>query len=295
MIDGSRVPGDPRLPDEVEVRAVYALAAVAFAAFAVWGSLFPLTFQHVDIALVRASFWAAWGGGPLTWSRSDFASNVLLFLPIGFFAAAAVDGRPGRPRPTAAWLALLGGAVLLSAALEIAQGFVPWRTSSIVDVLAEAIGTAIGMAIRSAAYRPCDRCAVAAYAAVERASPLERALLLYCAGFAIAWLLPLDVTIRPGEIADKFVHKRLLLPFSPSPDAASVRQLGATLIAAIPLGVAAGICGARRSVVRALAVALPAVCVLELMQVFVFSRTTDGTLLLPMSGGILAGAIFAAR
>ncbi len=299
MTDRALAPGGLRPPGEADVVAVYAFGAAAAVTFAVWGSLFPFVVQPVDLEVARAAFWTAWAGGPPTWSISDFVSNVLLFIPIGLFAAAALERRrPGRHR-LAVWVTVFCSAVLLSTAVEIGQAFVPWRTPSIVDVLAEAIGTAIGIAIRAAASRPFDRRVAAVSGMVRRASPLERVLLVYCAGFAVAWLLPLDVTLRPGEIADKYFHQRLLLPFTPSPDALSAGGLTIALIAAFPLGLAARIRTARpaspRTVARAMAIAIPAVCALETMQVFVFSRTTDTTVLLPVFGGILAGALIAGK
>lgn len=276
---------------------IYASAAAAFMAFAVWGSFFPFTFRSVDAGAALASFWAARLGGPLAWSWSDVAANVLLFIPIGFFGAAALDVPAldrGRWSP---WCVVFGAGVLLSFTIEAGQAFVPWRVSSVVDVLAESCGTAIGIRGRVIARGPCDRFVASWSAWVEQASPAQRVLLVYCAGFAIAWLLPLDLTLRPGEIADKYFHKRLLLPLTPSPDAASARELAGAFVAAIPLGVAAAwrdpAGTVRRSLAGALAVAIPAVCILHTMQIFVFSRTTDGTMLLPVSGGILAGALFA--
>jgi glycopeptide antibiotics resistance protein len=278
--------------------AAYALVATAAVAYAVWGSLFPFIFQAVDPAAARAAFWAASAGGPLAWSISDFVSNVLLFIPIGLFGAAALDAARPTGQRLAVWAGVFCFGILLSVSVEIGQAFVPWRTPSIVDVVAEALGTAVGIVGRVVAARPFDRRVAGLSMMVRRASPFERALLVYCAGFAIAWLLPLDVTLRPGEIADKHFHKRLLWFFTPSPDAASSRELAFAFLAAVPLGLAARVLGPRgerRSVARALAIAIPAACALEVMQIFVFSRTTDATILLPVSGGILIGALLASR
>jgi len=134
---------------------------------------------------------------------------------------------------------------------------------------------------------------------MRTATPFQRTLAVYCAVFAVFWLLPLDVTLRPGEIADKAFHKRLLLPFMASPDAATAGELAFCLLAAVPLGIAAAHAGVRRgmreALDRALRFALPGMLALELCQVFVFSRTTDMTVVLPLSAGILAGALFASR
>jgi hypothetical protein len=118
---------------------------------------------------------------------------------------------------------------------------------------------------------------------------------VYSVLFAIAWLLPLDFTIRPQAIADKYFHKRLLTPFRPSPDAATGLELCAALVAGFPLGAAAVLGGAaagqRRPLFSALAVAMPTLVLLEAAQATVFSRTTDMTSMLAVMTGTAAGAV----
>jgi len=270
-------------------------AAAAFVAFAVWGSLFPFEFHVVSAAEAMRMFWLPWLRGPATWSISDLVSNVLLFIPIGVFLTAAADGGLGADARRATVPALVvGGAFVLSAAVEVAQAFVPYRTPSAVDVMAETLGAAIGAAAWRLRGLRVDRAMTTATDAVTRASLPCRLLLAYCALFAVAWLLPLDFTLRPGEIADKYQHKRLLLPFVPSPDAASRLELGLAFAAGLPLGAASVTCGSapgrRRAVLSGLRLAIPALIALEALQVTVFSRTTDTTSLLAVIVATVAGA-----
>lgn len=67
-------------------------------------------------------------GGP------DLVLNVLLFLPLGFFLA-----RAGWP-----WRRLLLAGVLLSAGIEVAQVWLPGRSSTLRDVLSNAAGVGAG-------------------------------------------------------------------------------------------------------------------------------------------------------
>ena len=131
---------------------------------------------------------------------------------------------------------------------------------------------------------------------VRRSTVAERVLLACCAVFAVAWLLPADFTLRPGEIADKYQHKRLLLPWMPSPDAASPGELAAIAAAAVPIGLAAVALRrhrhtARRSAASGALIAAIGLVALEVIQVPVFSRTTDANELLAALGGSTAGAI----
>ena len=260
---------------------VYAATAAVFIAFAVWGSLFPFDFHSVSWRDAVASFWSPLQIPVSRWSVSDFVSNVLLFVPIGMFAGGACRAGAGRAPGSWAMVPVIFTSLMLSISLELAQAFVPWRTSSVVDVAAETIGAAGGVVLWSVIRRPLDALVASAVSLVRRSPPAERVLLAYCALFAVAWLVPADFTLRPNEIADKYFHKRLLLPFTPSPDAATARDLTVIGAAALPIGVTATLCGcggaARRSIVSAALIATTFLIGLEAAQIFVFSRTTDGT------------------
>jgi glycopeptide antibiotics resistance protein len=190
--------------------------------------------------------------------------------------------------------ATMAVATLLSVVVEFAQAFVSWRTPSIVDVAAEVTGAACGVAIWQLMSTELDRLLAAMVGTMRRSTLLERILLACCAAFAVAWLLPADFTLRPDEIGDKYAHERLLLPFMPSPDAATAGELVAIAVVAMPLGAAAVICGCgaeyRRSFASGAAIASAALVVLEILQVPVFSRTTDANELLSAIAGSTAGA-----
>ena len=291
---------------------VYAAAAALFIAFAVWGSLFPFDFHSVSWADAVASFWSPLQVPVSRWSISDFVSNVLLFVPIGLFATAcftsmsvaqpfraapAGRGRPEGLRYVGVIVFVLAASMLLSVIIELAQAFVPWRTPSVIDVGAETLGAICGIAAWFVLRAPLDAMVAAAVSLVGRSSIVERLLLAYCALFAVAWLVPADFTLRPNEIADKFIHKRLLLPFTPSPDAATARDLTMIGAAALPIGVTATLCGcggaARRSMVTAALIATTFLIGLEAAQIFVFSRTTDGTAFAVAGTAAVAAAMLA--
>ena len=277
------------------MRGIYGAGALLFVAFAVWGSLFPFDLQPLAVSDALSLFWSAWQTGPASWSRSDFTSNVILFFPIGVFVCATADTSWPRRHARSA-IAVIAGALLLSTALELAQALVPSRTASIVDVIAETLGALAGVVAWRIGSRRIDAAVAAARLAVRGASFADRALLAYGGLFSLAWLLPFDFTLRPNEIADKFEHKRLLLvPFTPSPDALPPVALMLTVLAAVPIGVAAlRVAGRTRyPMATALLVTLPVLLVLEAGQALVFSRTTDATALVAAIAGVLAGVTVA--
>jgi glycopeptide antibiotics resistance protein len=272
---------------------VYASVAVAFVALATWGSWFPFVFRPLpwDVAVE----WLWWSATPAQFSLTDALSNLLLFVPIGVFAASVL-GRRRRLRDSVAVIAL--GAAL-SLALELGQLLVPWRIPSVLDIAFETAGMVVGVFVRRVAAAELDDLTDRLITAWRTAGMLDRVLWAYAASFAIAWLMPFDFTIRPDEIGDKFEHKRLVLPWMPSPDAATTAESWLTAAAAVPLGWALVLCtsdaGWRRSVATAIADAAALLVALTLLQVTVFSRTTDITLTFAAIGGAAAGAILAAR
>ncbi len=191
---------------------LYQIAATAAIAFIVWGSLFPFTFHLVSFAEAGGLLWRTRGFvfDVAAWSLTDIASNALLFIPMGIFVSATLE-------PTRlvrhSFLRVVGFAFLLSVAVEFGQGFVRWRTPSLLDVTSAALGAGVGFFVWRVARGSID----AAFAGLGRtwrsSTRVERTLLLYGALFACAWLVPFDVTIRPNEVLDKYQHQRLILPF----------------------------------------------------------------------------------
>src|SRR5262249_5627175 len=188
-------------------------------------------------------------------------------------------GRSAKAFALRRMLIALGGSLMLSTAIEFAQAYVSWRTPSVVDVGAETLGALCGIVAWCALGCALDPMIAAAIALVRRSPAGERLLLAYCAIFAAAWLVPADFTLRPNEIADKYAHKRLLLPLTPSPDAATAEDLTVIGAAALPIGVTAALCGfggiARRPLPLALLIATTFLVGLEAGQGFVFSAGTD--------------------
>ena len=74
----------------------------------------------------------------------EFTANIVLFLPFG---AAAVFTVPLRAPAAASTLIVIGTGCLASTAIELTQLAVPGRVTTISDVIANTLGTAIGLAL----------------------------------------------------------------------------------------------------------------------------------------------------
>ncbi len=116
-----------------------------------YGSLYPWHFHAYQHAY--GPLWVLSHPAPVYWNRSaaiDIAVNVLVYLPLGFFAFAALAAM--WRTWVAAIVALLIG-ITLSFSVEMAQFFVVSRVSSALDVAANGLGTAAGIAAASVWWR----------------------------------------------------------------------------------------------------------------------------------------------
>ncbi len=73
----------------------------------------------------------------ITYQRVEFAANVAMFVPIGMFFLLLF----GRRR----WFVSVAAGVALTCSIEFVQRFLPDRVSDVSDIIANSIGTAIGV------------------------------------------------------------------------------------------------------------------------------------------------------
>lgn len=272
--------------------------AVAYLIFVVYGSLVPLEYRALplDEALSRFSSipYLDLGIG----SRADWVANLLLFIPLAFLWLAVLWHQSSVFKRGLASVAVVLAAFALSVGIEFVQLFFPQRTVSQNDILAEVIGAVAGIG----AWWWIGHRVVLWFAAWQRdAEGLDmsrRLLYVYLAGLFAYNLLPLDLTISPVEIFHKFRDgKLILIPFSglPHDPAKAIYEVVSDIAIWIPVG----LLWWRSQVPRGLVVrntVLIAV-LLELLQLFVYSRTSDVTDILSAAIGgwlcvVLAGRVF---
>jgi len=75
------------------------------------------------------------------WNKSDLMYNVIAFLPLGFLLGILVRDRYGKVRLLLMAVVVAG---LISLCVEIAQFYVPYRDSSIVDIVTDSFGSLCG-------------------------------------------------------------------------------------------------------------------------------------------------------
>lgn len=137
---------------------------------------------------------------PAGWfDRADALSNILLYLPLGFFGARAIARL--RPGPRVLAMALFGGA--LSVAIEITQFWDLTRATQMSDVTANLAGSILGAAVqtvaRTAPFRPFDR------------RPFASLLFVTALGM---WLFPYWPSIHPARWMET-LETAISAPFDP--------------------------------------------------------------------------------
>jgi VanZ family protein len=281
-------------------RRTYFTAAVLFGLFAIYGSLVPLDFHPLPLGEALARFsrisYLTLGIG----SRADFVSNILLFIPLGFLLSGAclVDRRGWvRAALAATGIGLFGFA--LSVAIEFTQVYFPPRTVSLNDILAETSGALLGVALWSLVGPALTEWLRAFSGERRRPLLLVRLLAAYAVLFLISQLMPFDITIDLGELAQKYRAGRIVLvPFGHAYPSmlAGLWDLGTDALLWMPVGALASIGWLpsrtrRRPPVAAFAMGVFMVGLVELAQLFIFTRYADVTDLLTGALGI-AGGIF---
>jgi glycopeptide antibiotics resistance protein len=260
-------------------RRFFFFVALFSLVFIAYGSLVPLDFQAVPIDEAWQRFLVPFDRPLSLGSRVDVATNVLLTIPLAFFLLGAVwPDKPGWARLFVSGLVWLS-CLFVSFAVEFAQIFFSGRTPSASDVLAQTVGALIGIGLWywqgqgfSVWLRGWQR-------ARGQRSLAERFLWVYVAVLFGYGLLPLDLTLSPVDLYQKWSAGRVnLLPFAFQSQLRmqDVYDLVTDVLLWVPvsyLWITSGKKGRKQAWMWS---AMAAVA-LELGQLIVFSRVTDVT------------------
>lgn len=264
-----------------------------YALFVVYGSLVPFDFRPLPLDQA----WAAFKQAPFLQlgveSRADWIANGVLYLPLGFLGARALS--PSGFRVIAA-IAAFSAATLLAFAVEFAQVHFPPRTVSQNDLLAEVIGSALGIV---AAF------GLAPWLNRFRLAWTDNAVLLKrfaWQGYALAYLLycffPFDILVSYQELANKLAGSNWGWLLATPADTGSLRILLLWLIeilTVLPLGFALGLGRQRSSAITlGLAAGFLLGLAIEVGQLFIASGVSQGISVFSRSIGLALGAAIGA-
>jgi VanZ family protein len=215
-------------------------------------------------------------------SRTDFATNVLLFIPLSFLVMGALTVDRGRPAAIVAAIVVVPLCAALSASIEFTQLWFQERVSSLNDVLAETIGAAIGAATWVLAGQRITDHARSFRVACGPDNLAVKLLPVYLFLLVLVHVMPLDLTISPHELYHKWKEGRVVLvPFTTDYGGwvNAVTKNTLTIIYFVPLGLLLSLWGRPvfRSGWNVLAVGLGAAAGISFLKLFVLTRYCDTT------------------
>ncbi len=173
---------------------------LAYVAFVVYGSLVPFDyrprpwgeawelFQHIRLLNVGAQ------------GRADWIANGVLYLPLAFLTVQVLAGRRRCPSLLTAGTALLF-CLGLAVTVEFVQLFFPPRTVSLNDLLAEGIGSLLGIGLATI-WGERFRGFVADMAR-DHAQLSTRMLKAYAFAYVAISLFPYDFLLSMAELTAK--------------------------------------------------------------------------------------------
>lgn len=256
-----------------------------YAAFVVYGSLVPLAFTP----LPWPQAWAAFAAMPYLQlgveSRADWVANGVLYLPLGWLAALALLQRG--LAPAVAGLLAWAGCAVLALTVEFAQLHFPPRTVSQNDLLAEALGSLLGVLLAPLSVPWLQR----AWAAQSRAGVSARLLQIYALGYAALSFFPFDLLLSMAELQAKARSDSWAWLVAGGGASAALKLLVEVALAA-PLGMLLARWRAPLGVSSAAALAGGALLgvVVELGQFFIASGVSQGASVLARALGVALGA-----
>jgi VanZ family protein len=196
-------------------RWAFALVTLGFLIFVVYGSLVPFRYNPLS----WEETWTRWGevrARPLgVDSRTDFATNVILFIPLGFLLVGTIAFNHGRKVAALAAVLVIPCCSALSAAIEFTQLWFPPRFSSMNDVLAETIGAVLGSLMWIASGRRMAEYIGSVWITWGPNNLAVKLLPVYVFILVMVHVMPLDLSISPAEIYRKWKQGRVVLvPFT---------------------------------------------------------------------------------
>lgn len=266
---------------------IFTALAVVYVLFLLYGSLVPLNFYLMPLDQAWREFTQLSIKHLSIGSRSDLLANILLYIPLSYLICGVVWYQTHR---SDIWI-LIGVFAFcqsLSLLIEFLQVFSPLRTTDLRDILANGFGSVIGLILWRHSANHINRL----FAGWQHVLGIDKNKLLpvYLIIFTLYALIPLDLTISPVEIYNKFTRGRVL--FIPFREDVWIGRKIQMLTMEMSLWAVIGFLWALSSSQTAKQIWIKGslfAVFLECAQLFVFSRVTDVTDMLTGSLGVAVG------
>lgn len=270
------------------------LLAAGYLLFITYGSLVPLDFKPQPLDTAWQAFLDIRYFALGLESRADWIANGVLYMPLGYLLCAGI----GTLRRTAPAQLLLAATVFLfcaalAVAVEFTQLFFPPRTVSMNDIVAELIGSLLGIVICLVWGGKLGRL----YSAMMQGGigAIRAAAVVYLLAYLSVSLFPYDFYVSAAEFSQKLTSDAygvLWAPAACESFALCTFKLFAETIIVVPLGILLSMTlgkAARHPNATAMWYGLTLGFVLEGTQFFMASGVSQGLSLLTRAVGLSLG------
>lgn len=264
----------------------------AYVVFIIYGSLLPFDYTP----LIADSAVEAFLNTPFLHlgieSRADWIANGVLYLPLGFLTLSWFKAGKALSAPAPYAAMAMFFCLLLAFGVEFAQLYFPPRTVSRNDIIAEVIGSFIGVAL---AYRGDAWLHTLLKALSERLGDVAiRLLQIYVVAYLFFSLFPFDFLISVEEFKDKLVSANWGWLIAPSSLERGLIPLAAKLLAEVLCIMPLGMLPSHTRPLRlrpttALLAGMGIGLSIEIAQFFIFSGVSEGLSILTRGLGIIFG------
>jgi VanZ family protein len=257
----------------------YFLGTFLYLFFVIYGSLVPLEFNPLPLGVAVVKFQQIPYLDLGIESRADWLANLLLYIPLAFFASAMVSVVRNRPVRILLLVIVFILCVTLAIAIEFMQLFFPPRTVSINDLIAEIIGSSVGILC----WHYFGAYFHILYRQIVRANrwSVKAAIIFYLFIYGLQSLMPFDFVMTFNELNEKLAsgHDAFFL----SVDSCAENKLrcglklGVEMLLLLPLGFL--FCYLRyieHKMIIAVLVGFFLGLIIEFIQVFLFSGMGQG-------------------
>ncbi len=212
----------------------YFLFWLAWAIFIIYGSLLPFELRPHTLAEAIEKFRHIPFLNLGVVSRADWIANILIYIPLAYLGAMWLNQFRWLPRSLALLISALLG-LTIAVSVEFTQIFFAPRTVSINDLIAESIGTVLGLILWSVSH---SRLA-GLTSAIFRPGPgaLTAGLTLYTLAYLGLALFPYDFVLSFSELQWKLLEGNYGWGFNSCGSLIRCSsQWVAEAVAALPLG-----------------------------------------------------------
>ncbi|OAI09994.1 hypothetical protein A1359_17450 [Methylomonas lenta] len=286
------------------MRKTYLVAFIACFLFVIYGSLVPLEYKALDFSIAFERFKNIKYLSLGIESRADWIANILLYIPLSFLALGTF-----RISLKKGWLYIVFSTVLVflfclatAISVEFAQQFFPPRTVSLNDLIAETLGTVLGIVF----WFGMGEKFLGYFNQIGQGDwlSIKSAILLFLPGYIFLSLFPFDFVTSMGEMDNKLAggHDTFFIDIDAcrtAPFRCIVKWMVEILIL-VPLGALfAALPYTPNKKSLAVVVGFLLGVFIELTQVFIYSGSGQGfsiiTRMLGMAVGVQAYVFFAGR